>query len=51
MAEAKKVEVNIFSLDKDSVYINQGLENHKYLIVSGGAYLNDDSQIKIENSL
>ena len=48
---AKKAEVNIFSLDKDSVYINQGLENYKYLIVSGGAYLNDDSQIRIGNSL
>ncbi len=46
---AKKVKINIFSLDKDSVYINRGLENYKYLIVSGSAYLTDNSQIKTAN--
>ncbi len=50
LKKAVKVEVNIFSLDKDSVYINQGLENYKYLIVSGSAYLNNDSQIKVDEN-
>ncbi len=49
MKTAKKVKVNIFALEKDKVYINQGLENYKYLIVSGSAYLNDNSQIKVDN--
>ncbi len=48
LTTAKKVKVNIFSLGKDSVYINQGLENYKYLIVSGSAYLNNNSQIKVD---
>jgi RND family efflux transporter MFP subunit len=48
LKKAVKAEVNIFSLDKDSVYIDQGLENYKYLIVSGSAYLNNNSQIKID---
>ena len=50
LKRAEKIEVNIFSLEKDSVYIDQGLENYKYLIVSGSAYLNNDSQIKIDES-
>ncbi len=49
MTTAKKVKVNIFALEKDSVYLNQGLDNYKYLIVSGSAYLNNNSQIKIDN--
>lgn len=49
MINAKKVKVNIFALEKDSVYINQGLDKYKYLIVSGSAYLNNNSQIKIDN--
>jgi RND family efflux transporter MFP subunit len=50
LKEARKATVNIFSLDKDSVYINQGLQNYNYLIVSGGAYLNDGSLIKIDTT-
>lgn len=46
---AKKVKVNIFTLEKDSVYINHGLDNYKYLIVSGSAYLNNNSEIKVDN--
>jgi RND family efflux transporter MFP subunit len=47
MTTAEKVKVNIFALEKDSVYINQGLDNYNYLIVSGSAYLNNNSQIKV----
>ena len=50
MKTAEKVKVNIFTLEKDSVYINKGLDNYKYLIVSGSAYLNNNSQIKIDDS-
>jgi hypothetical protein len=46
----KKVKINISDIDKESVYINQGLENSKFLVVSGSAYLDDNSQIKIENN-
>lgn len=49
MKIAKKVKVNIFALEEDSVYINKGLDNYKYLIVSGSAYLNNNSQIKVDN--
>lgn len=44
---AKKVMVNIADIDKNSVLVGAGLENAKYLIVSGSAYLNDNSKIKI----
>jgi RND family efflux transporter MFP subunit len=44
---ANKIKVNIFEFDKDSVYLNSGLDKSKYIIVSGGAYLDDNSQIKI----
>ena len=49
LEKANKVKVNIFDLEKDTVLINHGLDNYKYLIVSGSAYLNDNSQIKIDN--
>jgi RND family efflux transporter MFP subunit len=49
MKTAEKVKVNIFALEEDSVYINQGLDNYKYLIVSGSAYLNNNSPIKIDS--
>ncbi len=47
---ASKVKVNIFDLDKDNVFVNKGLENSKYLIVTGSAYLDDGSQINIDKS-
>ncbi len=50
LATARKVKVNIFSLGKDSVYISSGLDNYKYLIVSGSAYLNDNSRIRADES-
>jgi len=49
MKTAEKIKVNIFALEEDSVYINKGLNNYKYLIVSGSAYLNNNSQIKVDN--
>ncbi len=50
MKTASKVKVNIFEFDKDSVYLTSGLDESKYLIVSGGAYLDDNSQIKIDKN-
>ena len=47
---ANKIKVNIFEFDKDSVYLNSGLDQSKYIIVSGGAYLDDNSQIKIDKN-
>ncbi len=47
---ASKIKVNIFEFDKDSVYLNSGLDQSKYIIVSGGAYLDDNSQIKIDKN-
>ncbi len=50
MKTANKVKVNIFEFDKDSVYLNSGLDESKYIIVSGGAYLDNNSQIKIDKN-
>jgi len=47
---ADKVKINIFDLDMNNVYVDKGLENSRYLIVSGSAYLNDGSQIKIDKN-
>ncbi|NWF50318.1 MAG: efflux RND transporter periplasmic adaptor subunit [Ignavibacteriaceae bacterium] len=44
---AKKIKINITDIDKNSVFISSGLENAKSLIISGNAYLNDNSKIKI----
>lgn len=44
---AKKVQVEINQIDKNAVQIKKGLENHKNLIVSGNAYLGDQSKITI----
>lgn len=44
---AIKVPVKISSVEKNKVMISSGLEGHKTLIVSGNAYLTDQSQIKI----
>ncbi|HSR17880.1 MAG TPA: efflux RND transporter periplasmic adaptor subunit [Ignavibacteriaceae bacterium] len=50
MKTADKVKINIFDLDMNNVYVDEGLESSKYLIVSGSAYLNDGSQIKIDKN-
>ena len=46
---AKKVKVTIAEIEKDKVLITAGLENAGSLIVSGSAYLNDNSKIRIVN--
>ena len=43
----KKVKVVIADIEKDNVLVSAGLEDAKSLIVSGSAYLNDNSKIKI----
>lgn len=43
----QKVQVKIASIEKQMVRIASGLENHKNLIVSGSAYLNEQSTIVI----
>jgi RND family efflux transporter MFP subunit len=44
---AQKVKVTIAGMDKDRIWIRQGLENARSLIISGSAYLNDNSRIKV----
>lgn len=44
---AQKVEVEIGAIYKDEVLISKGLEDYKYLVVSGSPYLVDGSKIKI----
>lgn len=45
---AKKVRVTVGSIDKDYVVIQSGLENAKWLITSGSAYLKEGSAINIQ---
>lgn len=47
---AQKVPVTISSIDKDGVSVSAGLENAKFLIWSGSAYLDDGSKISIINT-
>ena len=42
---AHKVKVTIAGMEKDKVTINEGLENAGSLIISGSAYLSDNSSI------
>jgi hypothetical protein len=44
---ARRVKVNIAGMEKDHVIISKGLENAGSLIVSGNAYLTDNSPISI----
>jgi RND family efflux transporter MFP subunit len=41
----KKVPVKIENLNQNAVEISEGLEGYKYVIVSGGPYLNENSTI------
>lgn len=50
MQKTNKVKVNIVDLDKDMVYVDAGLDNSRYLITSGSAYLTDNSPIKIDKN-
>ncbi len=47
---ASKIKVQIGKVEKGKVIVNAGLEQAKALIVSGNAYLNDGSKIKITAS-
>lgn len=44
---AKKVKVTLGKISANSVQVLSGLENHQQLIVSGSAYLTDQSPIQI----
>ncbi|WP_129714040.1 efflux RND transporter periplasmic adaptor subunit [Pedobacter sp. SYP-B3415] len=45
--KARKVHVSIGGIENNQVYVRSGLEGVKYLIVSGSAYLDQGSAIKI----
>jgi RND family efflux transporter MFP subunit len=42
-----KVKVSVASIERDNVVISKGLENANALIISGSAYLRDNSPIRI----
>src|SRR5690606_17553 len=44
---AEKIPVSISSIAHDRLYVDKGLEEAKFLIVSGSAYLSDNSAINI----
>jgi RND family efflux transporter MFP subunit len=45
---AKKVVVKLGKISNETVQVISGLENFPYLIISGSAYLNDQSPIQIQ---
>lgn len=45
---ARRVEVKVGEIRKDSIVITGGLEDAGYLITSGSPYLNDGSKIKVQ---
>lgn len=45
----RKVPVQIAGIQQSSAVISSGLEHYKWLIVSGSAYLNEQSTITVEN--
>lgn len=45
---AEKIKVHISKIQHDKVLIDEGLEDYKYLIVSGSAYLKEGSVIEIK---
>ena len=45
---ARRVKVIVAGVEKDHVIISQGLENSGSLIISGSAYLTDQSLITIQ---
>jgi len=45
---ARKTEVSVGEIGKDQVVITGGLEDAKFLIISGSPYLNDGSSIKLQ---
>ena len=47
---AQKIEVPIAMIGKNEIYVKDGLENAKHLIISGSAYLSNGSFIKVLNN-
>lgn len=45
---AQKVKVNVEKIENGKVIVSGGLENAKSLIISGSAYLNENSKIRIK---
>jgi len=43
--KVQKAEVTIASIDNNHVYIKSGLENYRFVVVSGSPYLNNQSTI------
>lgn len=44
----KKVPVKVGSLNQNVVEVSEGLEAYKYVVVSGGPYLNENSTISVK---
>ncbi len=44
----RKIKVRIAGMDTEGIWINKGLESVNNLIISGSAYLNENSRIRIE---
>jgi RND family efflux transporter MFP subunit len=44
---AEKIKVEVQRINNDHVVVSSGLENIKYLIISGNAYLDNGSKIRI----
>jgi RND family efflux transporter MFP subunit len=49
-ATAQKIKVQVDKIENQKIMVSGGLENVKALIVSGSAYLNDGSRIKVINN-
>jgi hypothetical protein len=47
---AKKLKVTVGAIDKNTVTITHGLEDATALIISGSAYLTDQSPIAVKSS-
>jgi RND family efflux transporter MFP subunit len=45
--KVKRVQVTIGSIDNNRVYIQSGIEDHRYVVVSGSPYLSDGSLIAV----
>ena len=45
--KVKRVEVTIASMDNQSVYLENGLQGHKYVVITGSPYLSDGSAITV----
>ena len=49
-ATAQKIKVQVGKIENQKIIVSGGLENVKALIVSGSAYLNDGSRIKVTDN-